>query len=228
MEVKKKLNSYKGGLTPAQIAEGMNVASKNSNRLAHDAGYLLEAKSYPSAAALGILAIEEAGKISILRRLAVARGEAERAEAWREYRCHTRKNAMWTLPSLVAAGARKLEDFRPLFCEDAKHPYMLDQLKQIAFYTDCLGKAHWSVPGEVIDESIATTIVSTAKLLAGSPDHTEKEVALWIEYMAPAFATKDLDLMKQALINWHQAMQTKGLVFDTSEDMERFVYKGLV
>ena len=38
---------------------------------------------------------------------------------------------------------------------DSDHPYVLDQLKQIAFYTDCLGDAHWSIPDEVIDESPA-------------------------------------------------------------------------
>lgn len=122
--VKKKLDSYKGRLTAAQIAEGMNAALKNCNRLADDAAMLLEARRYPSAMALAILAIEEAGKISILRRLAVAMSEGECADAWKEYRSHTSKSAMWVFPSLVAAGARNLEDFRPLFCPDGEHPYL--------------------------------------------------------------------------------------------------------
>lgn len=36
-------------------------------------------------------------------------------------------------------GMIKLDDLRPLFEPDAEHPYILDQLKQIAFYTDSLG-----------------------------------------------------------------------------------------
>jgi len=134
---------------------------------------------------------------------------------------------MWTFPSLFASGARKLEDFRPLFGHDAEHPYLLDQLKQIACYTDCLGKAHWSVPDEVIDESLARSIVNTAKILAGSPNHTEQEMALWIEHMSPAFASKDFDSMKQALMNWHHAMQTKGLASDSPNDMEHFIHQGI-
>ncbi|MBN1085452.1 AbiV family abortive infection protein [Erwinia aphidicola] len=36
-----------------------------------------------------------------------------------------------------------------------EHPFALDQLKQISFYTDCLGKAHWSIPDNVIDRDTA-------------------------------------------------------------------------
>lgn len=210
--MKKKLDAYKGRLTPAKISEGMNAACRNANRLVDDAFLLLGARRFPSALALAILAIEEAGKLPILTRLAIARSDAEYAEIWKEYRSHTSKNRMWTFPSLVAAGARALEDFRPLFSPGAEHPYKLDQLKQIAFYTDCLGNAHWSNPEEVIDESLAQSIAQTAKILAGSPTHTEKEITLWIEYMAPAFASNDLELMKHAFTSWYQAMETNGLM----------------
>ena len=223
MPVKKKLDAYKGRLTPAQISEGMNAARKNANRLVKDAFVLLGVRRFPSALALAILAIEEAGKVSILRRLAVAISDAEYAAIWKEYRSHTSKNAMWTFPCLFAAGARTLEDFRPLFSPDAEHPYILDQLKQIAFYTDCLGNAHWSSPDEVIAESLAQDVTEAAKILAGSPTHTEKEIALWIEHMAPAFASKDLDFMKHALVSWYDAMKTNGLKPDSANDFESFI-----
>jgi AbiV family abortive infection protein len=219
----KKLDAYKGRLTPAQIAEGMNAASENANRLVADAFVLLGAGCVPSALALATLAIEEAGKVPILRRLAVAMSNAECAGAWKEYRSHTSKNVMWTFPSLFAAGARTLEDFRQLFSSDAEHPYILDQLKQIALYTDCLGEAHWSIPHEVIDESLARGVTNIAKILAGSPTHTEEEVALWIEHMAPAFASKDLAFMKQALVRWHDAMKKNGLRGDGPSEFGSFV-----
>lgn len=224
--MKKKLDAYKGRLTPTQISEGMNAASENANRLVADAFVLLGARRLPSALALAILAIEEAGKVSILRRLAVAMSDAEYAGAWKEYRSHTSKNAMWAFPSLFAAGARMLEDFRPLFSPDAEHPYILDQLKQVALYTDCLGEAHWSIPHEVIDESLARSVADIAKVLVDSPTHTEKEIALWIEHMAPAFASKDLDFMKQALVRWHDAMKENGLKADSESDFESFVGSG--
>jgi len=205
----------------------MNAACENANRLADDASVLLDAARIPSALALAILAIEEAGKISILRRLAVAMTDSEISGAWKEYRSHTSKNIMWMFPALVAGGARKLEDFRPLFSESSDHPYLLDQLKQISFYTDCLGEAHWSVPGELIEESLARSMVMAAKLVAGKPNHTEKEIALWIEHMGQAYASKDLDFMKHALTKWHAAMHANGLTTSDAEDMDRFIFEGI-
>jgi AbiV family abortive infection protein len=140
--MKKKLDAYRGRLSAAQIAAGMNAAAKNARRLVEDAATLLAAGRFPTAASLATLAIEEAGKISILRMLALATSDAEAAEAWKDFRSHTRKNSAWLLPQLAATGARKLDDFRPLFDEASDHPFMLDQIKQLGFYTDCLGKAH--------------------------------------------------------------------------------------
>src|SRR6185312_12883870 len=95
LPVKKKLDAYKGRLTPAQIAAGMNAACANANRLADDAKTLLDAGRIPSALSLAILAIEEAGKTSVLRRLAVATTDGEISDVWKEYRSHTSKNRMW-------------------------------------------------------------------------------------------------------------------------------------
>jgi AbiV family abortive infection protein len=135
--MKKKLNIFRGRLEPAEIAAGMNAAAGNAYRLAEDASALFDERHFPSAAALAILAIEEAGKISILRELSVATTDGEVAEPWKAYRSHTRKNLTSLLPALAAAGATKLDDFKPLFSDDSDHPFVLDQLKRIGFYTDC-------------------------------------------------------------------------------------------
>jgi AbiV family abortive infection protein len=94
MALKKRLDVYKARLSAAQIADGMNAACRNANRLAEDARVLLDAGRVPSSLALAILAIEEAGKMPILRRLAIATTESEVLEAWKEYRSHTSKNMM--------------------------------------------------------------------------------------------------------------------------------------
>jgi AbiV family abortive infection protein len=132
----------------------MNAATKNAGRLAKDAANLLESGSFATAASIAILSIEEAGKVSILRTLALAKSDAEATETWKEYRSHTRKNVAWLLP-LAAAGARKLDDLQPLFYQTSDHPFILDQIKQLGFYTDCLANAHWAIPPDVIDERLA-------------------------------------------------------------------------
>ena len=222
----KKLDAYRGALTPAQIAEGMNAASDNARRLAADAALLLEAGRYPTAASVAILSIEEAGKISILRMLSLAKTDDEASKVWKDYRSHTRKNVAWLLPQLVAVGARKLDDLRPLFATDAEHPYVLDQLKQIGFYTDCLGRAHWSKPQTVVDEPLARTLVQLANLFAKDRQFTEKEIELWIKHLGPVWG-RDPAWMKQALVNWYADMQQQGLTAEGPNEMERFIREGL-
>lgn len=221
--MKKKLDSYRGKLDAAQIAEGMNAASENAKRLLTDAETLLAANAFPSATSLAILSIEEAGKVSILRMLALSDTDKEIDEIWKDYRSHTKKNAFWLLPQLAVQGARKLDDLRPLFDKESDHPFVLDQLKQLGFYTDCLGTCHWSKPAEVIDEQLSKMLVSTARILVRESTHTEKEIALWIEHVGPVWK-KDPSWMKQAVINWYGAMQSAGLVEAGENKMEQFIY----
>ncbi len=223
--MEKKLNAYRGTLTPVQIAEGMNAAGKNAGRLAGDAEILLDAGSFSSAASLAILAIEEAGKEPILRALSVARCEQEIREAWKDYRTHTAKNVAWILPQLAQAGARNIEDLRPIFDESSEHPYLLDQLKQLGFYTDCLGAGHWASPSESIDETLSRMLVGVAKLLVKDSTHTAKEIELWIEHVGPVWK-KDMAWMKQGVINWYAAMQEAGLAKEGPNEMERFMRDG--
>jgi AbiV family abortive infection protein len=224
--MKKKLDAYRGRLSAAQIAEGMNAAAKNARRLSEDAASLLAAGRFPTAVSIAILAIEEACKVSVLRTLALATSSAEAAETWKDYRSHTRKNVAWLLPKLAAAGARKLDDLRPLFDETSDHPFVLDQLKQLGFYTDCLGNAHWAVPSDVIDEGPAQMLVHIAQLFARDREYTEMEVKLWSEHVGPAWK-KDPSWMKQALVNWYAAMQAAGLAAEGPNEMEQFIRYGL-
>ena len=103
--MKKKLDAYRGRLSAAQVADGMNAAAANARRLSEDAERLIVDGRFPTAASLAALAIEEAGKISILRELALTKTDAEAAGVWKSYRSHTRKNATWLLPQLVAPAA---------------------------------------------------------------------------------------------------------------------------
>ena len=179
----KKLSSFRGRLSADEIAYGMNIANANAQRLAEDAQALIAAGRIPTAASLAALSIEESGKASVLRQLATAITDADVKAAWKNYRTHTRKNAQWLLPELALKGARKLDDLFPLFGEDADHPFMLDNLKQLGFYTDCFENKKWSIPQEVIDEKLARSLVQIAKLLVGKRQVTVTEIELWIKHL---------------------------------------------
>ncbi len=226
--VKKSLDQYKGKLSPEQIAEGMNAAVRNAARLVNDAALLLERKRFPSAAALAILAIEEAGKMSILRRMSIVQDDAKALkDCWRDYRSHTKKNVAWLLPQLFLQGARGLDDLHPLYAKEAGHPFVLEQVKQIGLYTDCLGNAHWSIPENGVDEQLAKMLVQTARVLVKHPEATPKEIELWVKHMKPhlgAGASPNSDNVKQALHNWYADMQEHGLTVHSNETIEAFLY----
>jgi AbiV family abortive infection protein len=169
--------------------------------------------------------VEESGKLSILRGLAVAKSDEQLKDAWREYRTHTAKNRLWPVVELIKKGARKLDDFASLVSGDADHPALLDQLKQIALYTDCLGHCHWSEPDTVITKQIATELVRTAELLSRGEDISSREMELWVQHVPPVWMERK-ELMEKALVDWHAALHAEGLTTGTVDEMEKFIIEG--
>lgn len=102
--MKKGLDQYRGSLSPAQIAAGMNAARENASRLLNDAKLLAQSERYASATALAILSVEEVGKDGFLRELSYANDPKAIKNAWRRYRSHTSKNAIWVAPDLAMKG----------------------------------------------------------------------------------------------------------------------------
>lgn len=218
----KSLKQWKNTLSASEISDGMNFAKENSKRLLNDAENLFEIGSYPTAYSLAVLAIEEAGKISILRELAVARDGKEVKDAWRDYRTHTKKNVMYIFPILVAGGCKNLSDFGGLYSEKNEYPMLLDDLKQIGFYTDCLGEKHWSVPSQVIDQEAAENILRVARTLCKSKIYTQKEVEIWIKHIKPVWKSS-MPSMQKALKDWFNEMVDEGLAKEGSVPFDEFV-----
>jgi len=223
---RKRLDQYMGRLNPAQIAEGMNVALVNAKLLVDAANILYENENYALAASVATLSIEESGKVRILRSLAVARNDKEVIQCWRDYRSHTKKNMMWPFLQLFAEGARRLNDFASLFVEEAEHPFLLDQIKQLGFYSDCLGKAHWSNPKDIIDKDLAKTIIKTAAIFARPHHVSEEEIKLWVKHMAPVWKGPK-EHMEHGLVEWYKEMKDQGLIEGEADSMEDFIVSGM-
>lgn len=222
----KKSDQYRGRLTSAEIAEGMNVARDNAVRLAKDSRLLFEKERYPSALALAILSIEEAGKESVLRGLAVASNDKELIEHWKDYRSHTKKNAHWLLLDMVSKGARRLEDFLPMFYPNAEHTEMLDSLKQICLYTDSFKRGVWSVPEKVISEKIVRAILHVAEICCQTREITTEEIDLWIHHLKPVW--NSTVKRERGLIEFDNEMRRRGLIqAGSAMSVEEFMTKGL-
>lgn len=211
-----------GPLNAAQIAEGMRLALQNAARLAEDADSLLKAGRVPSAVALAILSIEESGKVSILRQMAIAEDEKEWRQLWKAYRSHTKKNTLWIFGELVQSGARSLDDLRPLVDPESDHPDILDQMKQLCTYTDCFTKAKWSLPEDVEVGTLAPYLVKIAEILGRPKAVTTEEVELWRKHLLPVKAAP-MEAQKQAVSAWFHEMKLHGLSEASPEDVENFL-----
>lgn len=218
--MKSHLRPYAGPLTPAQITEGIAAAQANALRLLHDAKLLLDARRYPSATALAILSMEERGKVIILKRLALVRDPADVKAAWREYRNHRAKNAGWIIPQLVKQGARTMHDMAAGVDPDGENTGLLDALKQVSFYTDCLANRHWSIPNDVIDEGAARSMVASAEIMWSARAVTLREVELWAEMVGPHYNQPG---MIAAVIEWQHAMVAEGLSDTTPKSLAAFM-----
>ncbi|QET59980.1 AbiV family abortive infection protein [Vibrio parahaemolyticus] len=218
----KNLKQWKNTLSASEIADGMNFAQQNANRLLRDAEKLFELESYPTPYSIAVLAIEEAGKISILRELAVARDGNDVKDAWKAYRTHTKKNVMYVFPYLVANGCTKLRDFGGIYSEKNDFPALLDDLKQIGFYTDCLGQKHWSVPSQVIDKEAAADILRIARMLCKHQTYTQKEIELWVKHIKPVWKSS-MPEMQIGLKAWFNEMIDEGLAKESDIPFEEFV-----
>lgn len=207
LAMQKHLSQYRGPLTPAQAAEGINAAILNATRLAEDATLLLDTGRFATAASLAILAIEEQGKTGIIRGLVCAHTQEQLGDEWRRYRKHTSKNYLALMPDLARKGARRLSDLSGLFTsETASEKVIYDIVKQLGFYTDCCGAAHWSIPSEVIDEPLATHLVKWAAVLTREKESvTATELELWAQHMRTGQTSENL-------LKWCDAMVAAGLM----------------
>ena len=219
----RRLRWFSGELSPEETAAGMNAARRNASRLARDAKRMLESGSFATATALAILAVEESGKVSILRGLSTATDEKNRRDLWKDYRSHTSKNTGWILPELAAKGARTLEELRPATDRDGEHTFTLENLKQLSLYTDCLGAGSWVEPERIVDRALAHTLVATADVLARSQGVTPEEMELWNKHMAPVRGGS-LDTMKEALRSWYVEMREAGLWDGDMATVEAFIF----
>lgn len=110
------------------------------------------------------------------------------------------------MPERIAKGARYAIEFMECVdgsAQDEVESY--DALKQLGFYTDCLGKANWSIPVEVIGHDIAETLVRFATATSAKERETcPREIELWVVHMQSGISRANL-------ISWAKAMVSEGI-----------------
>ena len=217
---------YTGKLTSMQVVEGINAARRNCRRLANDAALLLAAGSWPTAASLAVLAIEEAGKARlILDELSIAKEPDALKAAWKRFRNHPPKLRQVLRPRLKGGPLRS-----PGFAHDylsrlATLVRRFDRSKQSGFYLDCLQDAEnrprWEEPTSAIDEKMARTYVERAAMRAATPDVRLRTVELWVDHVRATPEAGDLAAHRRWFMDWVDwliASDAAGLLDKPAED----------
>jgi AbiV family abortive infection protein len=204
---------YKDKLDAKLGAEGIRFAKENAQTLLEDAELLFQNGRIERSVSLAILSIEESGKPSIIRSILLTDNPKELKKEWQNYRKHTAKNLSWIFPELFYKGARKLEDFRPLFDPTSNHGQLLDNLKQLSFYTDIFSSKKWTIPKNVIDKELAEMILLSARVLSSQDEGIDSEegLKLWIKHMKPVW-NKGMELMKHTLIECYKQAAELGII----------------
>jgi len=211
-----RISQYRGSLTFEHIADGMNRALQNAQRLVDDAQILFDQGRFPSAVALAILSIEESGKVPILRQMAIAGDDCECKRLWKSYRTHTDKNIWWIIGDLARSGARKLDDLFPMVAPGAEHPGMLDQLKQLCVYTDCFSNVKWSSPDEVEIRTLVPYLLTIARIFATPEPVSADSVEVYFRHMHPV-RRGSVDTQREAMRAALRELVDRGL-WDASPD----------
>lgn len=204
---------YNQKLTLKKAAEGIKAAIENSKSLLADANLLYDNERYERATALAILAIEENGKGKIIREILMEDEQKKLKVKWQEYRKHTQKNTNWIVPELISKGVRHLSKMQQIFDDKSPHRQELDNLKQIAFYTEAISKCEWSIPKNVITKETAEYIISIATNLIKYQDIfvSEQKLEIWYKHMKPVWGDTG-NPMKMALINCIKEAEELGYI----------------
>jgi AbiV family abortive infection protein len=171
----------------------MRRAGAQAGQLAQDARLLLDSGSYPTAAALAALSIEESSKSVVLRSVLAAKCTTELKRAWADYRRHGAESILWRF---LSADLIKVQDGTQNVLIDLSGAMqrhndldseMLNEIKQAGLYTDCVGdEPHWIEPKTTITRELAENLVNVAlsvpKVFGTAP--TTKETEIWEKHLA--------------------------------------------
>lgn len=211
MKESARIEHFTGCLSPKMIAEGCNLAMENAARLAKDARCLFDEGSYQSAAALATLSIEESGKVHVLEHLALADDEKEAKALWRRYRKHTDKNIFWSFS--LEKGQGVIDALEKHFSKDIQQPQLLETLKQLSLYTDCVSSGRWISPCEIPENSIkrfAEGLIKIAELHSSIHHRTVRDIEILIECVKPVKDRKG-DI-QYAMAEYMRKLQQEGLM----------------
>ena len=146
-------------LSAKEAGTVMYVAMRTAEFLLRDAQVLYRSGSWVRAAGLGVLALEEIGKIRLIMNIVNAGTDAVALkQAWKNYRSHPAKSSQTLTPGVFSDEAARLE-------EQYGYGLDFDRLKQLAFYSNQLEDGSWVIPEQVVTQDHSSFVLSLASIM---------------------------------------------------------------
>lgn len=211
----KNAKQYTGPLNVHQAATAMQAARLNAVDLLDTADILFNLKRFAHSIVFSILAIEEAGKITILQ--AILLGIDKPTKLWRSYRLHRAKTRFLnhgimvriraTMPEISLAKAQELSSRGPT-------PDDLEITKQRAIYSDCIndsGSFVCHLPRNIDWRQQAWERLCEAQAIVHAPrDRTPEELEIWVKHVTAAHHQGKS--LADVLPSLHEELLEKGFV----------------
>lgn len=151
---------------------------------------LFEANRYARAAALFILAIEEASKPVILADIAASDTDDLRKKHWKRLWSHEAKNYAAATVDLFERRSWHPTRRMPTAEEIEKAPADFDRIKQGALYSEEDGHGGWAVPGDRVTADQARHLAELAQgatsFAKESPLQNDVGMVLWVKHCNPS------------------------------------------
>lgn len=143
---------------------------KNAQSLSFDALLLKEHNRLSRSISLAVLAIEEIGKMEIVRRIFRCKDSNQRAKLWNDFRNHKAKNNQWVFYYLKINNATK-KDYDDIVGKGKNASNFLDGLKMSAFYVDIDNKGKIYSPDHLDERLSIETIEAMTALIVNTPQN---------------------------------------------------------
>jgi|KBSSwiStaDraftv2_1062776.scaffolds.fasta_scaffold15770_8 AbiV family abortive infection protein len=207
-------------LAPSEMGRGIHVANRNARRLLGDGILLYESARYPSAAALAVLAMEEAAKWSTLLHVTIAQDEKRIRESWRMNTLHIPKLTR-ALRALMGAHEASGGD-RPTV-PDAELAKAMNALKLSCIYTAFVVGRRWIDPMQVCDRDECHNQLSVALIsTSGHLRVTGQRLGALFKRVPGRLADEREEAARQTLISWSEGEEAAALAADDDAENEAF------
>ncbi|GAA0527908.1 AbiV family abortive infection protein [Chitinophaga japonensis] len=217
-----EIETYSGVVTPEMAEIGIKLSIENAFSLLSESRLLLNNSYYPRAIALAILAIEEKGKIEMIKQLLLYKQKV--ASAWQNFRDHKHKNANWKFPLLKEKGINNIELLSKVTDPKGPAALELDRIKQLCFYTDAArmkgnkSKWNWLQPTDIFTKDYATTLLMIAENFVKDDgiDWTSEALSIYKDYFTPKDGEEQVTVQK--FISFYKDLENRSLI-----SKERFI-----